>query len=68
MIVPFASGLATWTTRSTEADPPAARAPIAQVTIPPASVPPPVALKKLVLAGTVSVITTPVAFSFPVFE
>ena len=38
------------------------------VTTPSAKVPPPVALTNEVLAGTVSVITTPVAFSLPVFE
>jgi hypothetical protein len=66
--VPFASGLATCTTSCTEPDDPAFTAPMFQVTTPAASVPPPVADTKLVFAGIVSVITTPVALAFPVFE
>src|SRR6266850_2376589 len=66
--VPFASGLVTATTSCTDADAPAARLPMFQVTTPAASVPPPVADTKLVFAGTVSPITTPVASAFPVFE
>ena len=66
--VPLASGLATCTTRSTLADAPAASAPMFQVTTPAASVPPPVALTNVVFAGSVSLITTPDASSFPVFE
>src|SRR5947208_1864124 len=64
--VPFAKGLATATTSCTLVDAPAARAPMFQVTTPAASVPPPVALTKLVFAGMVSVMTTPVAFMLPV--
>src|SRR6266704_2528423 len=64
--VPLARGLATATTSCTLVDAPAARAPMFQVTTPAACVPPPVALTKLVFAGTVSLITTPVAFMFPV--
>src|SRR5262245_45580115 len=64
--VPFASGLATWTTSCTDAEAPAARLPMFQVTTPAASVPPAVAETNEVFAGIVSVITTPVAFMFPV--
>src|SRR5258706_15653084 len=53
MIVPLASGLVTATTSCTEVDPPAARAPMFQVTTPAASVPPPVALTNDVFAGMV---------------
>src|SRR5882672_2658297 len=66
--VPFASGLVTATTSCTDPEAPAATAPTFQVTTPAASVPPPVADTKLVFAGTVSLITTPVALAFPVFE
>src|SRR6185436_14584053 len=66
--VPFASGLVTATTSCTDADAPAARLPMFQVTTPAASVPPPVADTNDVFAGTVSLITTPVAPAFPVFE
>src|SRR6267142_1888549 len=66
--VPLGSGLATCTTICTEPDEPAFRAPMFQVTTPPARDPPPVADTNVVLAGSVSVITTPLAFSFPVFE
>src|SRR6185503_10016917 len=66
--VPFASGLVTATTSCTEADAPAARLPMFQVTTPAASVPPPVADTNDVFAGTVSLITTPVPFALPVFE
>src|SRR5258706_384033 len=66
--VPFASGLVTATTSCTDADAPAASAPMFQVTTPAASVPPPVADTNAVLAGMASVIRTPVAFAFPVFE
>ena len=68
MIVPFASGLAVCTTSCTLPDVPALSAPIFQVTIPAASVPPPVAETNEVFPGTVSVITTPVALALPVFE
>src|SRR5215510_10436968 len=66
--VPFARGLATWTTSCTLLETPAFTLPMFQVTTPAASVPPPVADTNEVLAGIVSVITTPVAFMFPVFE
>src|SRR5882672_3021851 len=68
MSVPLGSGLATCTTICTEPDDPAFKAPMFQVTTPPASAPPPVADTKLVFVGTVSVMTTPLAFSFPAFE
>src|SRR2546422_7818445 len=68
MTVPFASGLAVCTTSCTLPDVPAFSAPIFQVTIPAASVPPPVAETNEVFPGTVSVITTPVALALPVFE
>src|SRR5438093_240368 len=66
--VPFASGLATRTTSCTAPEPPAASDPIDQVTIPAESDPPPVADTNVVLAGTVSERTSPVAPEFPVFE
>src|SRR5436309_3545369 len=66
MTVPFTSGLATATTNCTLGEEPAARAPMFQVTTPAAGVPPPVADTKLVFAGMVSVITTPVALALPV--
>ena len=58
----------TCTTRLTEAEAPAARGPTVQVTTPSDSIPPPVAETNVVLVGTVSVITTPVASSLPVFK
>ena len=67
MTVPLVSGLATLTTSCTEPEPPAARAPIDQVTTPPDSAPPPVADMNVVFAGTVSDSTTSVAPEFPVF-
>src|SRR5437899_1764300 len=66
--VPFASGVTTRTTSCTLPEALAGRLPIAQDTMPPASVPPPLADTKVVFAGTASETTTPVAFSFPVFE
>src|SRR6266571_5688214 len=66
--VPFARGLATCTTSCTDAELPAFSAPMFQVTTPAARVPPPVADTKLVFPGIVSVITTPLALAFPVFE
>src|SRR3989442_1432336 len=66
--VPLASGLFTRTTSCTDREEPEFRAPMFQVTTPAARVPPAVADTKVVLAGTVSVITTPVAFAVPVFE
>src|SRR6267378_2440253 len=68
MTVPLARGEVTCTTSCTEPDAPTARAPMFQVTTPPASVPPPVADTNVVFAGTVSAITTPVALAFPLFE
>src|SRR6266446_7344862 len=66
--VPLGSGLATCTIICTEPDEPALSAPMFQLTTPADSVPPAVADTNVVFAGTVSVITTPVAFSFPVLE
>src|SRR5439155_988504 len=66
--VPLGSGVATCTTICIDEDYPALSDPMFQVTTPPAREPPPVADTKAVLAGTVSVITTPLAFSFPVLE
>src|SRR6266571_3992724 len=68
MTVPLASGLLTRTTSWTDPDVPAFRLPTFQVTTPPDCVPPAVADTKVVLAGTVSVMTTPVAPAVPVFE
>src|SRR5258706_278311 len=65
---PPRSALFPSTTLSPSADAPAARFPMFQVTTPAASVPPPVALTKLVFAGTVSLITTPVALELPRLE
>src|SRR6266566_2915178 len=61
--VPLGSGLATCTTICTEPDDPAFKAPMFQVATPADSVPPAVADTNVVFAGTVSVITTPLAFS-----
>src|SRR4029077_3569429 len=66
--VPFASGLVTCTTSCTDAEVPAFRLPTFQVTTPAAWVARPVADTNEVLAVMASVITTPVAFMFPVFE
>src|SRR5256712_208737 len=66
--VPLASGLFTRTTSCTDPEDPAFTAPTFQVTIPAASVPPAVAETKVVLAGRVSLMTTPLAFAVPVFE
>src|SRR6266705_951922 len=68
MTVPFASGLATRTTSCTEPEAPAASGPTDQVTTPAESDPPPVADTNVVLTGTVSESTTPVAPELPVFE
>src|SRR5437773_1203878 len=65
MTVPFARGLLTLTVRVTEPEPPAASAPIDQVTTPADSDPPPVADTNVVLTGTVSDSTTPVAPEYP---
>src|SRR5712692_8569281 len=66
--VPFASGLATCTTSCTDPEAPAFTAPMFQVTTPPATEPPAVADTNEVFAGTVSVITTPLALALPLFE
>src|SRR2546421_696107 len=66
--VPLGSGRLTWTVVCTAPDAPAHSAPMVQATTPAASVPPAVADTKVTLAGTVSVITAPVASSLPVFE
>ena len=66
--VPLASGLFTPTTRLTEPAAPAARIPMFQVTTPPANEPPFEAETKAAPTGTVSRISTPVAWSVPVFE
>jgi len=66
--VPFASGVTTCATSCTLPEALAGRLPIAQVTMPPASVPPPLADTKVVFPGTVSVIVTPVASDVPVLE
>src|SRR2546422_323742 len=66
--VPLGSGLWTWTVICTVPDAPAPSPPMFQVTTPAASVPPAVADTKVTLAGTVSVITTPVASSLPLLE
>src|SRR5262245_48716552 len=66
--VPFARGLATWTTSCTLLETPAFTLPMFQVTTPAASVPPPVADTNEVLAGIVSVITTSLPFTLPILE
>src|SRR3989442_11908802 len=66
-MVPFRSGELTRTTRVTLPDAPPARAPMFQVTTPPACVPGAEADTKVVLAGVVSLTTTFVAFALPVF-
>src|SRR3989442_15777284 len=68
MEVPLARGLATRTTIWTEPEAPAARLPGDQVTTPEARVPPAVAETKGVLAGTVSVRTTPEVGRAPGWE
>src|SRR5207247_6940977 len=68
MTVPFARGLLTLTVSVTEPEAPAASAPIDQLTTPAETVPPPVADTNVVLTGTVSDSTTPVAPELPVFE
>src|SRR5712692_605858 len=68
MRMPLARGEATRTTSWTDPEAPAAREAIDQETVEPERVPPPVALTKEVLAGTVSLITTPVAPALPEFE
>src|SRR5436309_1120677 len=68
MVVPFGSGVLTLTTRVTVPDAPAARLPRVHVTMPPAGAPGAEADTNVVFAGSGSLITTPVAFSFPLFE
>src|SRR5437899_2374324 len=68
MTVPLASGLAACTTSWTDADAPAFSTPMFQVTTPAATLPPAVADTKAVFAGSVSEITTPLAFDDPVLE
>src|SRR5260221_1618896 len=65
--VPLASGEFTFTTRVTEPATPALTLPMFQVTTPAAQAPPPVALTKLVLAGSGSAITPAVALFVPMF-
>ena len=65
--MPLASGAFTLTTSVTVPETPAARLPMLQVTMPPAGTPGTDAETKVVFAGSGSLITTPVAFSFPVF-
>ena len=67
IVVPFTSGLATRTTICTDPDAAAFSVPGLKVTTLPDSVPPPVAYTNVVLAGSVSVITTPVALAVPLF-
>src|SRR5437867_3235847 len=68
MRVPLGRALATRTTICKDAEAPAGNAPIDQVTVAPESVPPPEADTNVVLAGTVSVMATPVASTLPVLE
>src|SRR5438445_9872808 len=68
MTVPLASGLFTLTTRVTDPEAAAGSSPMFHVTTPPASDPAFDADTKAVFPGTVSLITTPVASAFPVFE
>ncbi len=68
IVVPLATGVLTDTTICTVPETPEFRFPMLQVTTPPDSVPPAVAETKVVPAGTVSRIRTPVAFALPVFE
>ena len=68
IVVLLAIGVLIDTTICTEPEPAAARPPRVQVTTPPDCVPPAVADTKVVLAGTVSVMITPVAPAVPVFE
>src|SRR5436309_3020227 len=65
--VPLASVLFPGTPRCTDPEDPAFTAPTFQVTIPAASVPPAVAETKAVLAGRLSLMTTPVALLVPTF-
>src|SRR5438445_3931885 len=67
MTVPLASGLTTFTTNCTEPETPALTLPTFQVRTPPPSAPPFVADTNVVLAGSGSVRTTPVALLVPTF-
>src|SRR5258706_580713 len=67
MTVPLGRGLQTRTTSCTEPEAPAFSVPTLQVTIPAEAVPPPVADTNVVLAGSVSLSTTPEALALPVF-
>src|SRR5213594_2661141 len=64
---PLATGVLIDTTSCTEPEPPEETLPMVQVTTPPDSDPPAVALTKVVPAGSVSEITTPVASALPAF-
>src|SRR6266571_3677514 len=66
--VPLASGVTTCTTSWTVPEAPAGRAPRFQVTTPPAGAPGADAETNVVLAGTVSRMTTFVASAVPVLE
>src|SRR5438445_10611457 len=66
MIVPAAVPALMVTVNCRDPDAPAATVPMLQVTIDPESVPPPVALTKVVRVGTTSVIDTLVADPVPV--
>jgi len=68
MSVPLVRGEATRTTSWTEPEAPAASEAIDQETTEPERVPPEVALTKEVLAGMVSLMTTPVALALPELE
>src|SRR5258706_342910 len=67
MTVPLVRELPTWTTSCAEPEAQAFSAPRLQVTTPPVTVPPPVADTNVVLAGSVSLSTTPEALALPVF-
>src|SRR5437879_4701940 len=67
MTVPLASGLLTRATSWTEPETPAFTLPGFQVTTPAASVPPAVADTNVVVAGSGSLSTTPVALLVPTF-
>src|SRR6266700_5023248 len=66
-MVPFRSGESTFTTRVTLPDAPPARAPMFQVTTPPACAPGAEADTNVVLPGIVSLTSTFVALALPVF-
>ena len=68
IVAPLLTGVLIDTTICTVPEAPETRFPMFQVTTPAASVPNPVADTKVVPAGTVSRMSTPVAFAVPVFE